>query len=145
MAFMDKSSVQILFKNKLNNKETNSLYIKFEVDEAVGANDLDDYDVIIDKYTSLIANSNYEDPLLFWKNNENTFPLLTPLVKRFLGVPASSASVERKFNISWHIFSNKRRRTSVYLCEHLVFLKLNEHYLNKIWYILFFKWHKKKI
>ena len=62
MAFMDKSSVQILFKNKLNNKETNSLYIKFEVDEAVGANDLDDYDVIIDKYTSLIANSNYEDP-----------------------------------------------------------------------------------
>jgi hypothetical protein len=32
-------------------------------------NDLDDYDVIIDKYATLIANSNYEDPFLFWKNN----------------------------------------------------------------------------
>jgi len=57
---------------------------------------------------------------------------LAPLEKRFLGVPASSASVERMFNISGHIGSNKRRRTSVYLYEHLVFLKLNEHYLKKI-------------
>ena len=110
-----------------------SLYAyTFEVDEAAEAKDLDDYDVIIDKYASLIASSNYEDPLLFWKNNEYTFQLLAPLAKRCLGVPASSASVERMFNISGHIFSNKRRRTSVYLYEHLVFLKLNEHYLNKI-------------
>ena len=49
--------------------------------------------------------------------------------KRFLGVPASSASVERMFYISVHIFTNKIR-TSVYLYEHLVLLKLNEHYLN---------------
>jgi len=49
---------------------------------------LDDYDIIIDEYASLIANSNNEDPLLFWKNNEYSFPLLAPLAKRFLGVPA---------------------------------------------------------
>jgi len=89
-------------------------------------------DIIIDKYVSLIANYNYEDPLLFWKDNEYSFPLLAPLAKRFLGVPASSASVERMFNISGHIFTSKRRRTSVYLYENLVFLKLNEYYLNKI-------------
>jgi len=49
--------------------------------------------------------------LLFWKKYEYLFPALAPLAKKFLGVPASSASVERMFNISGHIFSNKRRRT----------------------------------
>jgi len=39
------------------------------VNETNELKDLDDYDIIIDKYASLIANSNYEDPLLFWKNN----------------------------------------------------------------------------
>jgi hypothetical protein len=44
--------------------------------------DLDDYDIIIDKYASIIVNSNYEDPLLFWKNNEYAFPLLAPFFRR---------------------------------------------------------------
>ncbi len=77
--------------------------------------DLDDYDIINDKYASLIANSNYEDPLLFCKNNKYSFPLLAPLAKRFLGVPASSASVERMFNISGHIFISKRRRPRLHI------------------------------
>ena len=51
--------------------------------------DLDDHEIIIDKYASLIVDSNYKDPLLFWKNNEYSFPLLEPLAKLFLGVPAS--------------------------------------------------------
>jgi hypothetical protein len=135
MALLDKSSVKVLSKNNFQkklDKASNGLYITFEVNETNEPKELDDYDIIIDKYASLIANSNYEDPLLFWKNNEYSFPLLAPLAKRFLGVPASSASVERMFNISGHIFTSKRRRTSVYLYENLVFLKLNEHYLNKI-------------
>jgi len=33
------------------------------------------------------------------------------------------------FNISGHIFSNKRRRTGETLFENLVFIKLNENYL----------------
>ena len=133
MALLDKSSVKVLSKNNFQkklDKASNGLYITYEVNETNEPKDLDDYDIIIDKYASLIANSNYEDPLLFWKNNEYSFPLLAPLAKRFLGVPASSASV--MFNISGHIFTSKRRRTSVYLYENLVFLKLNEHYLNKI-------------
>jgi hypothetical protein len=135
MALLNKSSVKVLSKNNFQkklDKASNGLYITYEVNEINEPKDLDDYDIIIDKYASLEVNSNYEDPLLFWKNNEYSFPLLAPLAKRFLGVPASSASVERMFNISGHIFTSKRRRTSVYLYENLVFLKLNEHYLNKI-------------
>ena len=51
------------------------------------------------------------------------------LAKKFLGVQASSACVERMFSIAGHIFTNKRRRTGVKLFENLVFMKLNENYL----------------
>jgi hypothetical protein len=89
----------------------------------------DDMDAIIEKYCGLVSASVYTDSLAFWKAHENSLPLLAPLAKKFLGVPASSASVERMFNISGHVFSNKRRRTGVKLFENLVFLKLNENYL----------------
>ena len=51
------------------------------------------------------------------------------LAKKFLGVQASSACVERMFSIAGHIFTNKRLRTGVKLFENLVFMKLNENYL----------------
>ena len=90
--------------------------------------ELDDFDKTI-KFISLTNKYKFKCPLAFWKSNELAFPLLAPLAKKFLAVPASSASVERMFNISGHVFSNKRRRTGVRLFENLVFCKLNEHYL----------------
>ena len=81
-----------------------------------------------DEVSGLVNSSSYTDTLLFWKAYENSLPLLAPLAKKFLGFSASSASVERMFNIPGHIFSNKRR-TGVSLFENLSFLKLNETYL----------------
>ena len=112
-----------------NETNINSLYCTYDTSINSKTDDLDDYDEEIDKYATLIASANYKDPLLFWKKYEYLFPTLAPLAKKFLGVPASSASVERMFNISGHIFSNKRRRTGVTLFENLVFIKLNESYL----------------
>jgi len=86
-------------------------------------------DAMIEKYSSLVTSSSYTYPLIFWKPHENSLPILAPLAKKFLGVSASSASVERMFNISGHVHSSKRRRTGVKLFENLVFLKLNEAYL----------------
>jgi hypothetical protein len=65
-------------------------------------------------------------PLLFWKLYENKFQLLSALAKKYLGIPASSASVERIFSISGHVLSAKRSKMSVRLFALLVFLKLNE-------------------
>ncbi len=45
---------------------------------------------------------------------------------KVLGVPATSASVERMFSIAGHVFQAKRRRTSSKLFSALVYLKLNE-------------------
>ena len=66
--------------------------------------------------------------MLFWKENETKYPDLSKLAKKFLGVPASEADVERMFNISGFIFNPKRHSLGVDY-ENLVFLKLNETYL----------------
>ena len=71
----------------------------------------------------------YDCALKFWKVNQATWPFLAELAKKVLGVPATSASVERIFNLSDHVFSNKRKRLGIKLFERLVFLKLNEKFL----------------
>jgi len=90
----------------------------------------DDIDCSIASYTQFILDTNYDDALEFWRIHETKWPQLASLARKYLGVQATSASVERMFNISGHIFSEKRRRTSVKLFEMLVFLKLNEHFLD---------------
>ena len=89
----------------------------------------DDIDLQIDSYLELIKSGNYENALLFWKTNEHKYPELAILAKKYLGVQASSASVERMFNFAGHIFSNKRRRTGVKLFENLVFFKAKRKFL----------------
>ena len=50
----------------------------------------------------------------------------------YLGVPASSAAVERMFRIAGHVFQNKRRKLGALFYSTLVFLKLNEELFVKI-------------
>ena len=90
----------------------------------------DDVDTAIASFTQFLADTDYDDALEFWRVHETKWLNLASLARKYLGVQATSASVERMFNISGHIFSAKRRRTSVKLFELLVFLKLNEHFLD---------------
>ena len=71
-------------------------------------------------------------PLLFWKMNETRFKELSKLAKKYLGVPASSAAVERMFSIAGHVFQTKRRKLGEIFFSTLVFLKLNEELLVKL-------------
>ena len=64
--------------------------------------------------------------LEFWKKEESNFPYLAKIAKKYLGVQASSAAVERMFSISGHIFSLKRRRLGDIMFAYLVYTKLNE-------------------
>ena len=97
--------------------------------ESTAIQSIDDFDIMIKQYVDQVSNKSYEDPLAFWKCHEKQFPELSVLAKKFLGVPASSAAVERMFNISGHIFTNRRRKTGVELFQNLVYLKLNEQFI----------------
>jgi len=57
------------------------------------------------------------------------WPCLASIAKKVLGVPASSASVERVFSLSGYINNPKRRRMSATYFAALVFNKLNELFL----------------
>lgn len=98
-------------------------YIKYKV-KSICAEKTDDLDVIIDSYISIVRTNNFVDALDFWKCYQHQFPELSKLAKKYLGVQASSASVERMFNFAGHILSNKRRRSSVKLFENLVLFRL---------------------
>jgi hypothetical protein len=74
-------------------------------------------------------NFEFKDTLSFWKSNEIRFKDLSKLAKKYLGVQASSAGVERIFSISGHIFQSKRRKMGIDLFSTMVFLKLNEKLL----------------
>jgi len=76
-------------------------------------NKSDDIDLSIDSYINLIRQNEFTDALNFWKCYQNKFPELAQLAKKYLGVQASSAAVERMFNFAGHILSNKRRRSRI--------------------------------
>ena len=84
---------------------------------------------MIDQYNKLSKMCESVDTLTFWKANGDCLGDLAELARKYLGVQASSAGVERMFSIAGHIFSIKRRRMSSKLFSNLVFLKLNEKLL----------------
>ena len=113
--------------NKLVNKKASDNYIFYE--EPEGNYESDDINREIDEYCRTIRATSFKCPLEFWKSNHLKFPLLANLAKKYLGIPASSASVERMFNICGHIFSLRRRKMGIKIFCELVFLKLNEKLL----------------
>jgi len=115
-------------KTETLNSFISSNYVLFEnVNENIC--EIDDFDSKINSYLDLVSRKNFNNALDFWRCHEKQFPIISQLAKKFLGVQASSACVERMFSIAGHIFTNKRRRTGVKLFENLVFMKLNENYL----------------
>lgn len=60
-------------------------------------------------YRSIPAETDVDkDPLIFWKANENTYPILSQLARQYLGVPATSVTVERLFSTAGNLITVKR-------------------------------------
>jgi len=111
--------------------ERDNNYKTFD-DESDDESPLNELDNQINEYFRLIETNKYTDALLFWKTHHQmpSFINLAKLAQKVLGVPTTSAEVERMLSISGHILKNKRRTTGINLYENLVFLKLNEKFFN---------------
>ena len=66
--------------------------------------------------------SNYNDPLAWWKMHEHTLPFLAKLARKTLNVPASSAPSERVFSSAGIYVSKRRARLRSDIVEATVFL-----------------------
>ncbi|XP_061170062.1 E3 SUMO-protein ligase ZBED1-like [Saccostrea echinata] len=67
-----------------------------------------------------------EDPLLWWRKNEEKYPVLSKLAKKFLGVPATSVPPERFFSSAGLIITKLRNRLSSELVDKIIFLHKNK-------------------
>ncbi len=77
----------------------------------------------LNEYMAYAEASRSTDPLQWWKGNEQSFPIVSKLAKRVLGVPASSAPSERVFSNLGNVANAKRSRMTPETSEKLVLLQ----------------------
>ena len=65
------------------------------------------------------------DILSWWKQHETDFPNLAELAKKYLNIPASSASSERNFSAAGLVISERRTRLSTENVDSILFLHDN--------------------
>ena len=76
------------------------------------------------------AGTRRNDPLLYWKKNEQSNPLLAKLARRFLCAPPGSVPSERLFSTAGDIADGKRNRFLPEKVDMLLFLRKNLLLLN---------------
>lgn len=69
------------------------------------------------------------DPLVFWLEQQQSYPKITPLALDVLCIPASSAAVERVFSTAGISTKGQRNRLSDKNLENEVLLTKNRHFL----------------
>lgn len=65
------------------------------------------------------------DPLKYWEQNTDKFPILAKLARTYLTIPATSAPVERLFSIAGKFFRPDRCRLSDSTFQMLMMIKCN--------------------
>jgi hypothetical protein len=71
-------------------------------------------------------------PLDYWKSNNTRFPILSILARRYLAIPATSASIESTFSIGNNIITKSRNRLSSTIVKELILLKSWKTSLKKL-------------
>src|SRR6266536_720838 len=82
--------------------------------------DIEDEYLTYLKETNAIQNT---QPLDYWKNNSYKYPILSVLARRYLAIPATSASVERLFSVTSNIITKNRNKLSLNTIKQLISLK----------------------
>lgn len=71
----------------------------------------------------------YENPLLFWKEQQHVLPHLSQLAKKIFSIPASSAGVERAFSSAGVIVNQRRTNINPSTVNDIILLRSAAAYL----------------
>ena len=83
----------------------------------------------VDEYIETDTAPMAQNPAKYWKDNQKKYSLLSRLAKDVLGVPSSSAPVERLFSIAGKVFTPKRCRLTDGRFAQLMFIRCNQNYI----------------
>ncbi|XP_016661483.1 zinc finger BED domain-containing protein 1-like [Acyrthosiphon pisum] len=81
--------------------------------------------VELDKYLSENLLNRQQDPLKWWSERKLLYPRLYEMVKRRLGVPATSVPSERVFSKAGMVLNSKRTRLTTEKVEKIIFIQSN--------------------
>ena len=88
-------------------------------------------DTELHRYKCTPQISTKRDPLKWWADNAMKFPILATLARKYLAIPATSASSERLWSIASQIITKTRTQLEGHIVADLIFLKENGHILEK--------------
>jgi hypothetical protein len=71
-------------------------------------------------------------PFKWWASQASNFPILSELAKKYLAIPATSASSERLFSDAGNVMTVRRTNLLPSTFEHLIFCKQNWHLVSRI-------------
>ena len=72
------------------------------------------------------------DPLLWWRKNQDVFPVLAKLARIYLAIPATSAPTERIFSRASLVINHLRSRLTPANAGMAIFLKSNLEWHEKL-------------
>jgi len=118
---------------KTNSTKVNLLTQCFDSAIQTNVRTLDPYEEINEylnyEYNQLNPENECEDGdidvLLFWKEKQSMFPVLSTLAKQIYAIPASNTVVERLFSASKNTISDKRTNLGCDKINQLLFLQKN--------------------
>ncbi len=120
------TNMQILNDNELDLLESNnSLLVDMFAESQNTENE-------INEYLSLPQLPLKTDPFKWWAGNQNRFPILSHLAKKYLSISATSTSSERLFSQAGNTMTAKRTQLKPKFFEKLLFLKKNHNVIGKI-------------
>ncbi|XP_055692024.1 E3 SUMO-protein ligase ZBED1 [Lutzomyia longipalpis] len=110
--------------NKVNNEKENVSALSF-----LFPNRKNSHDVIsqLNSYINMPQIHHDSNPLEWWKNQKERFPLVFQEAQKFLGIPATSASSERTFSTAGQILRARRSALKSENVNTLIFLAQNSH------------------
>ena len=88
-------------------------------------NELERYDKVVQMNKYYIDQPLYKtyNPLIWWRTNQQEYPNLAVLARKFLAFPATSVPSERLFSDAGNVLTSKRNRLDPSMVHDILFLK----------------------
>src|SRR5689334_18882017 len=77
------------------------------------------------RYSNTLPANHADDPLAWWRERRNEFPVMATLARKYLACPATSAPCERLWSVAGVTVTAKRGRLAADKIEKLVFAHEN--------------------